>query len=141
LAKINSKKDEAAKAFKAGQFTEAITLYKVSANLLDENLYDFPLFKKDIMREEAAVFNNLAFCYQREGNDKASIEFATKVVDRTPYLNDIQLLIKALTRRGNCYITAEKYKLAADDLARVRDLDPMNKQAADGLRNALKYIK
>jgi tetratricopeptide (TPR) repeat protein len=116
-------------------------LYKVSANLLDENLYDFPLFKKDIMCEEAAVFNNLAFCYQREGNDKSSIEFATKVVDRTPYLNDIQLLIKALTRRGNCYITAEKYKLAADDLARVRDLDPMNKQASDGLRNALKYIK
>lgn len=56
-------------------------------------------------------------------------------------MNDIQILIKALTRRGLCYNTAEKYKLAADDLARVRDLDPMNKQAADGLRNALKYIK
>jgi hypothetical protein len=61
----------------------------------------------------------VAFCYHREGNDTKVIEFTSKVIERTPYISDIQVMIKALTRRGLCYLSSEKYKKAADDLSRV----------------------
>jgi tetratricopeptide (TPR) repeat protein len=48
--------------------------------------------------------------------------YSTKVIDRALYLEDINVLIKAYLRRGLAYEHLEKYKLAANDLVRVREL-------------------
>jgi len=39
------------------------------------------------------------------------------------------VLIKAYLRRGLAYESIERYKPAVNDLMRVRELQPMNKQA------------
>lgn len=51
------------------------------------------------------------------------------------------MLIKAYLRRGLAYEQTEKYKLAVNDLYRVRELQPMNKQAQQALTRCQKYIK
>ena len=102
---------------------------------------DFPLFKKEIAQSESAIFNNIAFAYGRDENEKMQIEFCTKTIDRSPYIQDIGILIKAYLRRGLAYESSEKYKKAANDLKMVRDLDNQNKQAQTGLQRVLKYIK
>ena len=79
------------------------------------------------MREEAAVFNNIAYCYHRDNQDQKVIEFTTKVVDRAPYLADIHVLNKAYTRRGLAHQSLEKYEMSADDFSQALALDPNNK--------------
>jgi hypothetical protein len=63
------------------------------------------------------------------------------VIDRALFIDDISVLTKAYLRRGLAYEHCEKFKLAANDLARVRNIDPMNKQARDSLARCLKCIK
>jgi hypothetical protein len=48
------------------------------------------------------------------------------VIDRALYLDDINVLVKAYLRRGLAYEHMEKYKLAVNDLIRVRELQPTN---------------
>jgi hypothetical protein len=99
------------------------------------------VFKKEIAQNEAAIFGNIAFCYGKDKQDKQQIEFCTKVIDRSLYLDDMNVLIKAYLRRGLSYEHCEKFKLAANDLTRVKQMDPMNKQAKDSLARCLKCIK
>jgi hypothetical protein len=61
------------------------------------------------------------------------IEFCTKVIDRSLYIEDINVLIKAYLRRGLAFETTEKYRKAINDLLRVRELQPANKQASQGI--------
>jgi len=49
--------------------------------------------------------------------------------------------LKAYLRRGLAYEHMEKYKLAANDLQRVREVQPSNKQAQVALQRCLKYIE
>ena len=63
------------------------------------------------------------------------------MIDRALFIDDISVLTKAYLRRGLAYEHCEKFKLAANDLARVRNIDPMNKQARDSLARCLKCIK
>lgn len=99
------------------------------------------VFKKEIAQLEAAIFSNIAFCYGKDQHDKAQVDFSTKVIDRALYLDDINVLIKAYTRRGLAYENLEKFKLAVNDLTRVRELQPFNKQAQSGIQRCLKYIQ
>ena len=139
--KTDAKKDEAAQKFKDGDYINAIKLYKQTAELLDAALEDFPLFKKEISQLEGNVYNNIAFCYGKDQQDKQQVEYSTKVIDRALYLEDINVLIKAYLRRGLAYEHMEKYKLASNDLYRVRELQPANKQAQQALQRCLKYIE
>jgi hypothetical protein len=66
-------------------------------------LEDFPLFKKEISQLEASVFNNIAFCYGKDQHDKMQIEYSTMVIDRSLFLDDINVLVKAYLRRGLAY--------------------------------------
>lgn len=59
--------------------------------------------------------------------------YSSKVIDRALYIDDINVLIKAYLRRGVAYEHLEKYKLAANDLHRVREVQPMNRQAQQAL--------
>ena len=139
--RIESKKDEAAAKFKAGAYADAIKLYKNAAEQLDNSLEDFPLFKKEISQLEANVFNNIAFCYGKDQHDKLQIEYCSMVIDRSLYLDDINVLVKAYLRRGLAYEHMEKYKLAVNDLTRVRELQPENRQALTAINRCLKYIE
>ena len=102
-------------------------LYKKAAEILEIALEDFSVFKKEIAQQEAAIYNNIAHCYGKDAHDKASIEFSSKVIDRALYIDDIHVLIKAYIRRAQAYEHIERYKLAVDDLMRVRELQPYNK--------------
>ena len=53
----------------------------------------------------------------------------------------MNVLTKAYLRRGLAYEHCEKFKLAANDLTRVKQMEPMNKQAKDSLSRCLKCIK
>lgn len=139
--KVEAKKEQAAAEFKKGSYAESINLYKQSASLLDDAIESFPVFKKEIAQMEAAVFGNIAFCYGKDKQDKHQIEYCTKVIDRSLYLDDVSILTKAYLRRGLAYEHCERFKLAANDLTRVRQMDPMNKQARDSLTRCLKCIK
>ena len=45
------------------------------------------------------------------------------------YIEDVLVLVKAFLRRAAAYEHIERYKLAVNDLIRVRELQPQNKQA------------
>jgi tetratricopeptide (TPR) repeat protein len=139
--KVEAKKEQAAADFKKGSYAEAINSYKAAATLLDDALEDFAVFKKDIAQMEAAIFGNIAFCYGKDKQDKQQIEYCSKVIDRSLYIDDVSILTKAYLRRGLAYEHCEKFKLAANDLTRVRQMDPMNKQARDSITRCLKCIK
>ena len=59
---------------------------------------------------EAAVFGNIAFCYGKDQHDKLQIEYRTKVIDRSLYIDDVNLIVKAYLRRGLAYEATERYK-------------------------------
>lgn len=140
-ARVNGKKEEAAKQFKLGQYGEANKVYLSAAEQLEEALEDLPLFKKEISQLEASIFNNIAFCYGKDQHHRKEIEYTTKVLDRALYMDNASILVKAYLRRGLAYEHQEKYKLAANDLRRVREMEPYNKQAATALTRCLKYIE
>ena len=132
-AKVEVAKEKAQVEFKKGSYAEAIKLYKNAAEILEIAHEDFSVFKKEIFQLEAAIFGNIAFCYGKDAQDRKQIEFCTKVVDRSLFITDLNVLIKAYLRRGLAYEAIEKYKPAVNDLVRVRELQPMNKQAQQGI--------
>ena len=128
-AKVDAAKEKAQDEFKKGLYAEAVQLYKNAAEILEIAQEDFGVFKKEIAQMEAAIFGNIAFCYGKDQHDRMQVEFCTKVIDRSLYIEDVNMLIKAYLRRGCSYEALEKYKLAVNDLTRVRELQPMNKRA------------
>ena len=104
-------------------------MYKNAAEILEIAYEDFGVFKREIAQQEAAIFGNIAFCFGKDDQDRQQIDWCTKVIERSPYVDDINILIKAYLRRGLAYESIEKYKLAVNDLVRVRELQPSNKQA------------
>lgn len=87
------------------------------------------------------MFNNIANCYSKDMFDKQVIDYSTKVIDRALYLTDVSLLTKAFIRRGLAYEKLEKYKLAVNDLTRVLELEPANRQAFTAIQKCQKYIQ
>jgi len=140
-AKFEAKKEEALGKFKNANYADAIDLYKKAANILEIAYEDFSIFKKEIAQMEAVIFSNIALTYSRDKHDKPQIDYCSKVIDRALYLDEINILVKAYIRRGLAYEHVEKFKLAVHDFARVRELQPYNKQARDGKTRCLKCIK
>ena len=139
--KVNTAKQKAQVEFKQGAYAEAIRLYKNAAEILDIAMEDFGVFKREIAQQEAAIFGNIAFCYGKDQQERAQIEYSTKVIDRSLYIDNVDMLVKAYLRRGLAYEQTEKFKLAVNDLTRVRELQPMNKQAQQGIQRCQKYIR
>ena len=125
--KVEVAKEKAQVEFKKGAYADSIKLYKNAAEILEIAYEDFGVFKKEIAQQEAAIFGNIAFCYGKEMQDRSQIDYCTKVLDRSLYIEDVNMLIKAYLRRGLAYESTEKYKAAINDLTRVRELQPLNK--------------
>mmetsp|Transcript_24831 Transcript_24831/g.33907 ORF Transcript_24831/g.33907 Transcript_24831/m.33907 type:complete len:160 (+) Transcript_24831:1556-2035(+) len=138
--KVEKRKGEANTLFHKGDYSGAAKIYKTAADILEVTQEDFPLWKKEVANLEAKLFNNIANCYAKDMFDKQVIDYSTKVIDRALYLTDVGLLTKAFTRRGLAYEKLEKYKLAVNDLTRVLELEPANRQAFTAIQKCQKYI-
>jgi hypothetical protein len=57
------------------------------------------------------------------------VEYCTKVIERSSYINDMTMISKAYFRRGLAYECLEKLNDAKDDMQRVRELQPTNIEA------------
>jgi tetratricopeptide (TPR) repeat protein len=75
-----------------------------------------------LIEREATIFNNIAACHKQLQNAKKEIEYSSKVIERAPYINDLNVLAKAYQRRGYAYESIEKYALAKEDMTRVKEL-------------------
>ena len=103
-------------------------MYKQAEELLENAHEDFlPYLKKELAQAEAAIFGNLAFCYQKEQHDSAVISYCGKVIDHAQSLGDETILFKAYTRRGLAFERTEKYREAIDDLSKVREAQSGNR--------------
>jgi len=69
LEKISSKKADASKLFRTGDYSGAIKLYLGVIEITVDVILDYPLFKAEVKREEASIYNNIAFAYGKEGID------------------------------------------------------------------------
>lgn len=90
---------------------------------------------------EATVLNNMAACCRKELNSKAEIEYSTKVIERSEFISDQTVLLKAFLRRGLAYEQIEKYLKAKEDMHSVKELQYDNKQASQCLNRVNKAIK
>jgi tetratricopeptide (TPR) repeat protein len=108
--------------FKLGQYGEAVKAYKSAADMLESAIEDFPLWAQELYCVEASIFNNIAACAKKELNSKMEIEYTTKVIERSKYITDKNVVLKAFLRRGLAYESMEKYLLAKEDMISVKEL-------------------
>ena len=67
------------------------------------------MYEQELNEAEAIIFNNLAACCKKELNSKSEVEYTTKVIERSKYITDRSILLKAYLRRGLAYESMEKY--------------------------------
>mmetsp|Transcript_34737 Transcript_34737/g.53346 ORF Transcript_34737/g.53346 Transcript_34737/m.53346 type:complete len:405 (-) Transcript_34737:500-1714(-) len=141
IAKVDAKKKVAAEKFQLGQYGEATKFYKQAVAILESTEEDFPLFKQQVASTQAAIFNNIAVCCNKELNSKTEIEYTTKVIERQEFIADPNVLLKAYLRRGLAYEQLEKFLLAREDMLSVKQLQPSNNMASKCLNRCNKEIK
>jgi len=140
-AKVTDLKDRAVLSASQNDYQKAKTLYQKAASLLDKSLLDFPLFKKEIAQYEANCFNNIAVCYGKSKQTKKEVFYCSLVIERALFLDDTNVLIKAYLRRALAYEQLSQHKQSVDDFARVKELQPQNKQALVGMVRCLNRIQ
>lgn len=84
----------------------------------------------DIEHLKINLYNNLASCYLRHGNDGTVIELCEKVLLYDP--NNV----KALYKTGIAWCNERDYERARDNLLKVVNLEPDNKVAREKLAYA-----
>jgi len=83
---------------------------------------------------------NVASCYKQTQATKKEIEYASKVIERAPYVQDSAVLAKAYLLRGYAYESIDKFKEAKEDMTRVRELQQSNQEATKVLTRLNKAI-
>lgn len=81
----------------------------------------------EIEKLKAKLYNNLASCYLKHGDNETVIELCGKVLTYDP------TNVKALYKRGVAWCNERDYEKAKDDLQKLVDLEPNNKAAKDKL--------
>jgi tetratricopeptide (TPR) repeat protein len=127
--KVDQIKDQAMVLFKSKLYKEANDIFLKASQLLDDNLVTFQLFKKELIQLEANNFNNIAFCCGKLQMTDEEVKYSSLVIERALFLNDTAVLVKAYLRRGLAHEQLQAFKSAVDDLSRVIELQPENKQA------------
>ena len=111
-------------------YDDSVKIYEKAVNLAEKNLSQFKYYKKDLIEREATIFNNIAACYKQGQHNKKEVEYCSKVIERAPYIKDINIVAKAYLRRGFAYEHLEKYQDAKEDMTRVKEIQPSNQQAS-----------
>ncbi len=87
---------------------------------------------------EANVFNNMAYCFNKLSDTDKEVDYCSLVIERALFLDEISVLTKAYLRRGLAYEQLHEYTKAVEDLVRVTELQPQNKQAQTGVQRCIK---
>ena len=122
-------------------YDDAVAVYQKAVDLSTKNTPKLKHKKKDLIAKEASLYSNMAACYKQSQHNKKEIEYCTKVIERTPYISDMNMLSKAYFRRGLSYESLEKLKLAKEDMQRVRELQPTNIEAQKALNRIQKGLQ
>jgi hypothetical protein len=56
-----------------------------------------------MFQQQAAIYNQIAFIYNRSQNSEKEIEYSSLTIALTPYLTDIEVVKRAHLRRGLAY--------------------------------------
>ena len=142
MKKIDAKKAQAAKLFKSGDHRYAKVQYESALDHLEKAKTEYKSYKKEIIRAQAAVFNNLAACSHKDENASQEIEFTTKVIELKEHLEpNSYVLLKAYLRRALTFESQKKFKEAIEDLKCVKSMQPENKTAQKCLSRCEKQLE
>lgn len=89
----------------------------------------------EINHLKANLYNNLASCYLKNGNDQTAIELCGKVLSYEPDN------VKALYKMGVAWCNEHDYEKARSCLQKAADLEPDNKAAREKLLFATVKLK
>lgn len=144
LAESNHYKEKGNEAFKLGQFGQAAEFYARAGQslpsghillIVTQNNRAAALLKIGEYRETVSVCDKTVL--QVQGPDGQGVQ------DNLPESAGVNLkdqMGKALMRRATAYENLEKYKEARDDWAKLKELDPGHRNAAEGQRRCEKAI-
>ncbi|KAF9932483.1 hypothetical protein FBU30_008056 [Linnemannia zychae] len=144
LAESNHHKEKGNEVFKLGQFGQAAEFYSRAAQSLPQghilliviqNNRAAALLKTGEYRETVSVCDMTVL--QIQGPDGQGMH---DVLPENAGVNLKDQMGKALMRRATAYENLEKYKEARDDWAKLKELDPGHRNAAEGQRRCEKAI-
>ncbi|KAF9901273.1 hypothetical protein EC991_006292 [Linnemannia zychae] len=144
LAESNHYKEKGNEVFKLGQFGQAAELYaragqSLPANhillIVTQNNHAAALLKIGEYRDTVSVCDKTIL--QVQGPDGQGVH---DVLPESASVNLKDQMGKALMRRATAYENLEKYKEARDDWAKLKELDPGHRNAAEGQRRCEKAI-
>merc|ERR1712137_133347 len=123
IRRVESVKEEANEAFKAGRYEEAVKLYEQGTQCDPEN-----------DKFNATLYCNMAAALMKQGNYKDAILACTKAIDRD------DKYVKAYKRRATCYTQENEHDDAVRDLQQVLEMEP-DQETDQELRRAKKRAK
>ncbi|KAG0201117.1 hypothetical protein BGX33_010511 [Mortierella sp. NVP41] len=144
LAESNHYKEKGNEVFKLGQFGQAAEFYARAGQSLPsghilltvmQNNRAAALLKIGEYRETVSVCDKTIL--QVQGPDGQGVH---DILPESAGVNLKDHMGKALMRRATAYENLEKYKEARDDWARLKELDPGHRNAAEGQRRCEKAI-
>lgn len=112
----------------SNKYSKIVEMLEHEVSLKDEEEAE----RKDLLK---AGLLNLALCKLKEGGWIETRDLCTKVIAENPASE------KAYFRRGEAFLHLADYDLAKADFARVVELDPENKAAANKVATCIKHIK
>ena len=105
-------KQQAAKKFAHGNIQSAIDIYTSTL----EKLQNCPS-KRLRAQEEATIYNQLAFCYNRLGCSlQVEIDLSSETIARSLFLTDLNVAKRAYLRRGLALENSGRFEEATADL-------------------------
>ena len=140
LVDVNKHVQDGEKEQKKGLYDEAVLLYLKAIDAIGKRKGEFSALKKNLTEKEALIYMSIASCYKQTQATKKEIEYASKVIERAPYVQDSSILAKAYLLRGYAYESIDKFNEAKDDMNRVRELQPSNQEATKVLLRVNKAI-
>ncbi|KAF9290446.1 hypothetical protein BGZ88_007337 [Linnemannia elongata] len=144
LAESNHYKEKGNEVFKLGQFGQAAEFYARAGQslplghillIVTQNNRAAALLKIGEYRETVSVCDKTVL--QVQGPDGQGVQ---DILPESAGVNLKDQMGKALMRRATAYENLEKYKEARDDWAKLKELDPGHRNAAEGQRRCEKAI-
>mmetsp|Transcript_8325 Transcript_8325/g.9690 ORF Transcript_8325/g.9690 Transcript_8325/m.9690 type:complete len:251 (-) Transcript_8325:102-854(-) len=120
----NEAKAKGNACYKESQYDEAAKWYTTALEMAPDSETDF----------KAICYTNRAECRRQTAVDELCIDDCSQALELQP------ANVKALTRRGLSYERLDKVKLAMADYKKIKELDPSNMQASQGITRCQKAL-
>ena len=86
LVQVNKIIADGEKEQKKGLYEEAVSIYLKAIDAITQKKGEFSALKKNLTEKEALIFMSIASCYKQTQATKKEIEYASKVIERAPYV-------------------------------------------------------